>query len=40
MKDVIGLSILGVIIIVVGVMFLYAWLVDSINAWKRKRKKN
>jgi len=40
MKDVIGLIIFGVIILVIGVMFLYAWIVDSINAWKRKRKKN
>jgi uncharacterized membrane protein len=40
MKDIIGLIIIGIIILVVGAMFLYAWIVDSINAWKRKRKKN
>lgn len=40
MKDIIGLIIFGLIILVAGVMFLYTWIVDGINAWKRKRKKN
>lgn len=40
MKDIIGLSILGFIIVVVAILFLIAWVQDKINAWKRKRKKN
>ena len=40
MKDIIGLSILGLIIVVFAILFLIAWVQDKINAWKRKRKKN
>jgi len=40
MKDIIGLSILGLIIVVFAILFLIAWVQDTINAWKRKRKKN
>jgi small-conductance mechanosensitive channel len=40
MKDIIGISILGLIIVVVAILFLIAWVQDKINAWKRKRKKN
>ena len=40
MKDIIGLSLLGLIIVVVSILFLIAWVQDKINVWKRKRKKN
>ena len=40
MKDIIGLSILGLAIVVIAILFLIAWVQDKINAWKRKRKKN
>lgn len=40
MKDIIGLSILGLIIVVVAILFIIALVQDRINAWKRKRKKN
>jgi Ca2+/Na+ antiporter len=40
MKDIIGLSLLGLIIVVVSVLFIIAWAQDKINAWKQKRKKN
>jgi preprotein translocase subunit SecF len=38
-KDIIGLIIFGILILILGSMFIYAWIVDSINEWKRKRKK-
>jgi Ca2+/Na+ antiporter len=40
MKDIIVLSLLGLIIVVVAILFIIAWIQDNINAWKRKRKKN
>ena len=39
MKDIIGLSILGLLIIVIAILFLVAWVQNKINAWKRKRKR-
>lgn len=36
-KDLIGLGLLALILLVVGVAFLVAWIQDGIN--KRKRKK-
>lgn len=40
MTDIIGLSISGLIIVVVAILFLIVWVQDKINAWKRKRKTN
>ena len=39
MTDIIGLSISGLIIVVVAILFLIVWVQGKINAWKRKRKK-
>lgn len=38
MKDIIGLSILGLILIVGAILFLIAWVQDKINAWKQSKK--
>ena len=40
MKDIIGLSILGLIIVVFVILLLIAWIQNKIKAWKRKRKKD
>ena len=36
-KDIIGLILLGLGIIIIGTLFLVAWVRDMINDWKRKR---
>jgi hypothetical protein len=36
-KDVIGLSILGLAIVVIAFLFLLQWIEDKIKFWKRKR---
>jgi hypothetical protein len=36
MKDIIGLIIFGVIILIA----VFAWIIDTIKTWKRKRKMN
>ena len=38
-KDVIGLSILGLAIVVIAFLFLLQWIDDKIKLWKRKRSK-
>lgn len=38
-KDVIGLSILGLAIVVISFLFLLQWIDDKIKLWKRKRSK-
>ena len=38
-KDVIGLSILGLVIVVIAFLFLLQWIDDKIKLWKRKRSK-
>ena len=38
-KDVIGLSILGLAIVVIAFLFLIQWIDDKIKLWKRKRSK-
>jgi len=40
MKDIIGLIILGLTMVVVAIILLIVWIQDKINAWKRKRKNN
>jgi hypothetical protein len=36
--DIIGLILVGLGIIIIGILFLAAWINDSIDDWKRKRK--
>jgi len=38
-KDVIGLSFLGLIIVIVALLFIAQWIDDKIKLWKRKRSK-
>jgi hypothetical protein len=38
-KDVIGLSFLGLIIVVITLLFVVQWIDDKIKLWKRKRSK-
>ena len=38
-KDVIGLSILGLVLVVIAFLFLLQWIDDKIKLWKRKRSK-
>lgn len=39
MKDIIGLWIFGIIVVILALVFAYAWIADKINEWKRKRKR-
>lgn len=38
LRDVVGLAILALALLVIGIIFLRAWILDSINARKRRRK--
>jgi len=38
MKDVIGLTILGAFFTMLILVFVYSWICDKIDSWKRKRK--
>lgn len=40
MKDIIGMWVFGIIVVVVALVFTYAWIADKINEWKNKRSKN
>ena len=40
MKDIIGLWIFGIIVVILALVFAYAWIADKINEWKRKRKRS
>lgn len=40
MKDIIGLWIFGIIVVILALVFAYAWIADKINDWKRKRKRS
>lgn len=40
MKDIIGLWVFGIIVVVLALVFAYAWIADKINEWKRKRKRS
>lgn len=37
MKDLIGFWALGIIVVLLALVFAYAWICDKINEWKRKR---
>lgn len=40
MKDIIGIWIFGIIVVILALVFAYAWISDKINSWKRKRKRS
>lgn len=40
MKDIMGLWVFGIIVVVLALVFAYAWVSDKIDSWKRKRKRS
>jgi uncharacterized membrane protein len=40
MKDIIGLWVFGILVVVIALIFLYAWVADKIDSRKRKRKQS
>ena len=39
MTDIIGLWIVGIVIVIAIIIFIYAWVSDKINSWRQKFSK-